>query len=484
MKFVIKLFPEIIVKSRPVRKRFSKMLEGNLRNVLKRIDEGVRVRSLWDKLEVESPDDASTELNEQLFQAMCKVPGVDLVQQIRQFEFTTLDDIYQPAQTIYAAQLKDKTFCVRVRRTGKHEFSSLDIERYVGGGLNQNSEAQGVRLKNPDVEIKLEVGQDKVSMITRQARGLGGFPIATQESVLSLISGGFDSAVSSFRFIKRGSRVHFCFFNLGGDAHETGVREMAHYLWQTYGSSHRVKFVAIPFDEVVTDILEHVDNSHMGVILKRVMMRAADKVADKLNIEALVTGEALGQVSSQTATNLNVIDKAIERVILRPLIVSDKQEIIDQAHAIGTYDLAASMPEFCGVISKSPTVKAKLSKVEAEEAKLNPNLIDEVVFRAKVEDIRDVLKQKPLEQEVEIVVSLPAQAHVIDVRNDVEVEEQPLELEDAFVTHIPFFKLATKFAELESGSDYYLYCDRGVMSRLQAIHLKEAGYANVKVYRP
>ncbi|MBW8191801.1 tRNA 4-thiouridine(8) synthase ThiI [Neiella marina] len=484
MKFVIKLFPEIIVKSRPVRKRFSKMLEGNLRNVLKRIDDGVRVRSLWDKVEVESPDDASAELNEQLFQAMCKVPGVDIVQEVRRFEFTNLDDIYQPAQTIYGPQLKGKTFSVRVRRTGTHEFSSLDIERYVGGGLNQNSDSEGVRLKNPDMEIRLSIEQNQVSMITRQAKGLGGFPIATQESVLSLISGGFDSAVSSFRFIKRGSRVHFCFFNLGGDAHETGVREMAHYLWQTFGSSHRVKFVAIAFEEVVADILENVDNSHMGVILKRVMMRAADKVAEKLNIEALVTGEAMGQVSSQTATNLNVIDKAVERVILRPLIVSDKQEIIDQAHQIGTYDLAASMPEFCGVISNSPTVKAKLSKVIAEEAKMNLNLIDEVVYRAKVEDIRDVLKEKPAQQEVDILASLPPQAHVIDVRNDVEVEAQPLELEDAFVTHIPFFKLGTKFAELDTSVDYYLYCDRGVMSRLQAIHLQEAGHQNVKVYRP
>ncbi len=484
MKFVIKLFPEIIIKSRPVRKRFSKMLEGNLRNVLKRIDEGVKVRSLWDKIEVESPADADEQLNEVLFQAMCRVPGVDVVQQIQQFPFNSLDDIYRPAQTIYAPLLTGKTFCVRVRRHGKHEFSSLDVERYVGGGLNQYSDAAGVRLKNPDMEIRLEVEQDTVSMITRQQRGLGGFPIATQESVLSLISGGFDSAVSSFRFIKRGSRVHYCFFNLGGDAHESGVREMAHYIWQQYGSSHRVKFVAIPFGDVVADILENVDNSHMGVILKRMMMRAADKVAEKLNIEALVTGEAVGQVSSQTVTNLNVIDKAIDRVILRPLIVSDKQEIIDQAHQIGTYDLAASMPEYCGVISNSPTVKAKLSKVEAEESKLNMAMLDEVVFRAKVEDIRDILQPKEQQTEVEIVNLLPEQAHVIDVRNDQEVELKPLELASAFVTHIPFFKLATQFAELDKSVTYYLYCDRGVMSRLQAIHLQEAGYNNVKVYRP
>ena len=484
MKFAIKLFPEIIVKSRPVRKRFIKMLEGNIRSVLKRIDEGIKIRALWDKIEVESPTHASSELNEQLFQAMCKIPGVDWVLEIRQFQFENMDDIYQPAQTIYGHQLKNKTFCVRVRRVGEHAFSSLDIERYVGGGLNQNSESLGVRLKNPDLEIRLEVEQNTVSMITRQQRGLGGFPIATQESVLSLLSGGFDSAVSSFRFINRGCRVHYCFFNLGGDAHESGVREMAYHLWNNFGSSHRVKFVAIPFGEVVSDILANVDNGLMGVVLKRMMMRAADKVAEKLNIEALVTGEAVGQVSSQTVTNLNVIDKAIDRVILRPLIVSDKQDIIDVAHQIGTYDLAASMPEYCGVISNNPTVKAKLSKVEAEEAKLNMALLDEVVFQAKVEDIRDVLSEKPIEHAVDIVAQLPIQAHIIDVRSDVEVEQKPLELDDVFVTHIPFFKLASKFSQLPEQTTYYLYCDRGVMSRLQAIHLKEAGHQNVKVYRP
>ncbi|MCM2680548.1 tRNA uracil 4-sulfurtransferase ThiI [Echinimonas agarilytica] len=485
MKFIIKLFPEIVIKSKSVRKRFNKILEGNLRTVLKRIDDRVRIRSAWDRMEVQTPDGLDLETQDALIAAMCRTPGISAVQQVEQCVYESVDHIYQEALKVYGAQLAGKTFCVRVKRLGNQDFSSLDVERYVGGGLNQNTDAIGVKLKKPDIEVRLDINNDVLSMVTRQHKGLGGFPIATQESVLSLISGGFDSGVSSFQFIKRGCRVHYCFFNLGGDAHESGVREMAYHIWQRYGFSHRVKFVAVPFEDVVADILENVENGYMGVVLKRQMMRAASKVADNLNIQALVTGEAVGQVSSQTISNLRVIDEVSEHVIMRPLIVSDKQTIIDQAIKIGTHDLAASMPEFCGVISKSPTIKASPKRLAEEEAKLNLSLIDEVVYRSNTEDIRDILNtNKPAPQEVEIVAELVPHSHVIDVRSDEEVEASPLELNNAFVEHIPFFKLNSEFPKLDANTDYYLYCDRGVMSRLQAIHLNEAGFANAKVYRP
>ena len=152
--------------------------------------------------------------------------------------------------------------------------------------------------------------------------------------------------------IRRGSRVHYCFFNLGGAAHEIGVKQMAYHIWQRYSASHKVRFIAINFEGVVGEILEKVDNGQMGVVLKRMMVRAASKVAQRFNIEAIVTGEALGQVSSQTLTNLRLIDEAADALVLRPLITHDKEQIIAMAKEIGTDDIAKSMPEFCGVISK------------------------------------------------------------------------------------------------------------------------------------
>src|SRR5690606_3472936 len=169
---------------------------------------------------------------------------------------------------------------------------------------------------------------DRLFVIANKNRGLGGYPLGEQDPVLSLISGGFDSTVSTYLCIKRGLRAHYCFFNLGGRAHELGVKEVAYYLWNKYGSSHRVKFITVPFEDVVREILESVDNAYMGVVLKRMMLRAAEKVAASLEIPALVTGESVAQVSSQTLINLSVIDRATDMLVLRPLSTMDKGEII------------------------------------------------------------------------------------------------------------------------------------------------------------
>ena len=165
-----------------------------------------------------------------------------------------------------------------------------------------------MKLTNPEVTVHLEVEDDRLLLIKGRYEGIGGFPDRHPEDVLSLISGGFDSGVSSYMLMRRGCRVHYCFFNLGGAAHEIGVRQVAHYLWNRFGSSHRVRFVAINFEPVVGEILEKIDDGQMGVILKRMMVRAASKVAERYGVQALVTGEALGQVSSQTLTNLRLID--------------------------------------------------------------------------------------------------------------------------------------------------------------------------------
>ena len=483
MKFIVKLFPEITIKSKSVRKRFIKLLEGNLRNVLKRVEPECKVMRGWDKIEVMTPELAGEKL-EQVIQVLTSTPGIVQIQQVKVVEFETLDDIYQHTRPVVEEQIRGKTFCVRVKRSGKHEYTSTDIERYVGGGLNQNCESAGVRLSRPDVTVKLEVNDNQLYVVEQLYKGLGGFPIATQEDVLSLISGGFDSAIASYQFIKRGSRVHYCFFNLGGAAHEAGVKQVAYHIWDRFGASHRVRFIAIPFEPIVAEILEKVDNGQMGVVLKRMMMRVAAMVADRFGIQALVTGEALGQVSSQTLTNLSVIDSVTQKLILRPLITMDKQEIIDQSRIIGTYDFSASMPEYCGVISQRPTVKAVPEKIEEQETLMDMTLLDKVVSEAKLTDIRDLVDQQDGETaEIEVVDAIDDGQVVLDIRSPEEEEAKPLELEGVEVRHIPFYKLATQFASLDQTRSYLLYCDRGVMSRLQGIYLLEAGHNNVKVLK-
>ena len=474
MKFIIKLFPEITIKSQSVRLRFIKILTGNIRNVLKHYDETLAVVRHWDNIEVRAKDE-----NQRLAirDALTRIPGIHHILEVEDVPFTDMHDIFEKALVQYRDQLEGKTFCVRVKRRGKHDFSSIDVERYVGGGLNQHIESARVKLTNPDVTVHLEVEDDRLLLIKGRYEGIGGFPIGTQEDVLSLISGGFDSGVSSYMLMRRGCRVHYCFFNLGGAAHEIGVRQVAHYLWNRFGSSHRVRFVAINFEPVVGEILEKIDDGQMGVILKRMMVRAASKVAERYGVQALVTGEALGQVSSQTLTNLRLIDNVSDTLILRPLISYDKEHIINLARQIGTEDFARTMPEYCGVISKSPTVKAVKSKIEAEEEKFDFSILDKVVEEANNVDIREIAQQTEQEVvEVETVNGFGPNDVILDIRSIDEQEDKPLKVEGIDVVSLPFYKLSTKFGDLDQNKTWLLWCERGVMSRLQALYLREQGF--------
>ncbi|OCG23885.1 tRNA 4-thiouridine(8) synthase ThiI [Gilliamella sp. wkB108] len=481
MKFIVKLFPEITIKSDSVRLRFIKILTSNIRNILKHHIEEVAVIRHWDFIEVR-PKVVNSE--DQILDLLTRIPGIHHILVVDELNFEDVHDIFEKALDYYAPLIENKTFCVRVKRRGKHEFTSIDVERYVGGGLNQHVASAKVKLTHPDITVNLEIDKDKLLLIKGRYEGLGGFPTGTQEDVISLISGGFDSGVSSYMLMRRGSRVHYCFFNLGGKTHEIGVKQMAYYLWERFGSSHKVRFIAIDFSDVVGEILEKIDDGQMGVILKRMMIRAASKIAERYKVQALVTGEALGQVSSQTLTNLRLIDNVSDTLILRPLITHDKETIINLARQIGTEDIAKTMPEFCGVISKSPTVKAIKDNIEAEELNFDFSILNKAVDEAENIDIREIAKQTDITiQHVETVTTLTSNQVIIDIRSPDEQEDNPLKLSNVEIKIIPFYKLATQFGDLDQSKQYLLYCERGVMSKLQALYLIEQGYHNVKIFK-
>ena len=332
--------------------------------------------------------------------------------------------------------------------------------------------------------MQLEVRDQKLYIVENRYEGLGGFPMGSQEGVLSLISGGFDSTVSSYMTLKRGCKTHYCFFNLGGAAHETGVKQVSHYIWQRFGSSHRVQFITVPFEAVVAEILTSVHHSQMGVVLKRMMLRAASEVAERMGIYALVTGESIAQVSSQTLPNLAVIDSVTDKLVLRPLITADKQVIIDLSKQIGTHDFAKSMPEYCGVISDRPTTHARPDRIKKEENAFDFSVLDQAIADAKVMRIDKVAEEAIAEIEVETQQQIKSGEVIIDIRHPDEEEESPLELNGVEVLKIPFYGLETEFSKLDVGQEYLLYCPKGVMSQLHALYLKERGYNNVKIYRP
>ncbi|MCO7225311.1 tRNA uracil 4-sulfurtransferase ThiI [Pleionea sp. CnH1-48] len=482
MKLVVKLFHEIVVKSKPVRKLFVTQLRRNLTKLIQEIVPEAKVFSRWDKIEVEMPDIDSTTW-EVLKERLQCTPGIDFVYRVDSHEFNELDDVAQLCIRHYAEDVKDKSFCVRIKRKGKHSFTSSEAERQIGGAILHNTEARQVDLHNPEYLLQLEIIDQTVALVREKIEGLGGYPLGQQEAVLSLISGGFDSTVSSYLMTRRGILTHFCFFNLGGLAHEIGVKQVASYLWQKYGSTQRVKFVSVPFEEVVNEILQKVDSSLMGVVLKRMMLRAAEKVAEDLALPAIVTGEAVGQVSSQTLTNLNVINECSNATVLRPLISMDKQDIIAIARDIGTEDFAASMPEYCGVISRKPTTRAKLDKVLETESDFDFSVLDNAIAEKKIVSIHQVLEGVVTDTNVEVIATPDVNDVIIDVRHPDEESLSPLMLTNNKILKIPFYSISNRLEELDKNTRYLLYCDKGVMSQVQAHQLTLQGFDNIKVFR-
>ncbi len=490
MHFIIKFFPEITIKSTPVRKRFIKQLRRNLRRLLTAVDERIEVVGSWDKMDVRGPTDLP-QLSEQVADILACTPGIAYFARAQVFSFGSIDEIAERALALWQGTLQHTTFAVRVKRSGKHDFNSIDVEKQVGAVLNQVCATAKVQLKDPAITVRMEVVNEHCYLIEEQRPGLGGFPIGTQDAVLSLVSGGFDSTVASYLTTKRGLTTHFCFFNLGGHAHELGVKEVSYYLWRKFGASHKVKFITVPFEEVVAEILKSIHHSQMGVVLKRMMLRAATEVAKQQEILALVTGESVAQVSSQTLTNLSVIDRVTDHLVLRPLITADKGEIIDISRRIGTEEFAASMPEYCGVISDKPTTRASLERIESEEANFDFSVLDAAIAEQRIESITAVADNLALPKTPQLYAELPAGVTLIDVRHPNEVERQLLSDEvrtavsksGATLINIPFYRLNTEIAKY-GDTLCLLYCDKGVMSQLHAAHLLDSGQQNVGVYRP
>jgi thiamine biosynthesis protein ThiI len=483
MKFVVKYFSEIAIKSNPVRRRFVSRLAANLRAVIEEIDPAAIVIRHWDKLEVETAVTVESSLA-QLVEAMKNCPGISYVLEVAEHPLGDMDEIAAQAMEVYRERLEGKTFAVRCKRTGQHNFRSVDVERSVGGALLANTAAAGVKLKHPDVTVDLEISKERLFVVRRRLRGLGGYPVGSLDPVLSLISGGFDSPVASYLTMRRGMRTHFLFFNLGGRDHEIGVKEVALYLWHKYGCNQRVLFISVPFEEVVAELLSNIKDSQMGVILKRMMLRVADRIAQDLEIDALVTGECVAQVSSQTLRNLSVIDEVTSKLVLRPLIATDKEDIIRLATRIGTQEFAANMPEYCGVISVNPTTKARLDRIEADERHFDMGILDRAIENSTQRRVDELVGEEELARaEVEVLTVPLAGSTIIDIRHPDEEELAPLKVHLP-VLKIPFYELHTRFSDLPAGPAYMLFCGKGVMSRLHAGHLRESTDLDVRVYAP
>ncbi len=483
MKYIVKISPEITIKSKPVRKQSISILQ---RNIKKHLDSNwveAKVVSTWDSLSIEWNDESISNI-------LKKIPGISNFLEVDNFllpkeENQIFDFVFGVAKDYFLEAIENKTFVVRVNRSWSHNFRSIDLEKYVWWGLLQHSKNAKVKLSNPDMTINLEVKNNNLYIVKNRVEWIWWYPVWFQDRVLSLISWWFDSWVSTFSMMKRWCNVDFLFFNLGWSAHELWVKQVSYYLWRNFSVWYKnAKFITINFEEVIKYLVEKVNHKYRWIILKRFMLKAASIVSKDTHY-ALVKGDSLWQVSSQTLKNMHVIDKASSNLVLRPLISFNKQEIIDISKKIWTYNFACNMPEYCWVISDKPSTWAKEENILKEEANIDDDILIRAIETKQEYFVDTMLDQYKWKDSTTLdVVFLPWDNEVvIDIRETALVKKNPLLLEWVEVIEIPFTDINHRFWVLDNTKTYLLYCEKWVLSNLHWLYLKEKWYNNVKVYR-
>ena len=277
-------------------------------------------------------------------------------------------------------------------KRGDKDFAltSPEINRKIGAAVKEKSRAR-VDLTNAELTIFIEVLRRDAFFGFDKLHGAGGLPVGASGRVVSLISGGIDSPVAAYRMMQRGCRVIFVHFHSTPYQDKTSqekVRELVSLLTRHQFQS---RLYMVPFGEIQRQIVAGVLRPLRVVLYRRMMLRIAEAIARKEKAQALVTGESLAQVASQTLENMAVIQQAAGLPILRPLVGMDKQEIIDQARKIGTFETSATPDQDCCqlFVPKHPATKAKLADVEEAESKLDlPALVQAGVEQSAVEQFK------------------------------------------------------------------------------------------------
>ena len=211
--------------------------------------------------------------------------------------------------------------------------------------------------------VNIEFRGGDVFLYHRETRGPGGLPLGSEGRVLALVSGGFDSPVAAWMVMKRGARADIVFFNLGGREHELQARAVSEYLACRWGYGVRMDLYVAEMRWIFPLLNMYFPKGFWTVVLKRAMYAAAEALARRLGAKAIVTGESLAQVASQTLHNLAATDEYVDIMVLRPLIGMDKQETMDLARRIGTYPISEKTEEFCAIASPKPSTAVDREKL-------------------------------------------------------------------------------------------------------------------------
>ena len=327
------------------------------------------------------PKDESADVDG-MFEAAKKVFGIVSVGRSAMCE-KNMDAICALAKTYLPDKLAGKrTFKVEGRRSDKaFPLGSIEIAREVGGAILSVCPWLKVDVHNPDVVVRVEIREYGAYVHAGQQKGAGGIPVGTGGKGMLLLSGGIDSPVAGYMMAKRGMKleaVYFESFPYTSEQAREKVMELARLVAVYSGP---IELHVVSLTEIQEALVKACDEDYFTLLLRRYMMAIADKLADKYACQALITGESLGQVASQTPMALHVTNIMANRPVFRPCIGMDKEEIVQIAYKINTFETSILPYEDCCTVftPKHPRTKPELAKVEEQERKLD---FDAFVARA------------------------------------------------------------------------------------------------------
>ncbi|MGH7873100.1 MAG: tRNA uracil 4-sulfurtransferase ThiI [Candidatus Binatia bacterium] len=266
-----------------------------------------------------------------------------------------------------------ESFRIETQRSDKtFPLTSPEIDRQLGAAVKEIFGAR-VDLNNAEFTVTVEILPHDAFFGFNKIAGPGGLPVGAGGRVVSLISGGIDSPVAASRMMQRGCRLIFVHFHSAPYQDKTSQEKVRQLIQLLTRHQFTSRLYLVPFGEIQRQIVASVARPLRVVLYRRMMLRIAEAIARQQKAKALITGESLGQVASQTLDNMSVIQQAARLPILRPLVGMDKQEIIDQARRIGTFEISSIPDQDCCqlFVPKHPATKARFSDVEADEAKLD-----------------------------------------------------------------------------------------------------------------
>jgi thiamine biosynthesis protein ThiI len=376
---IVRFSGELWLKKLWTRKYYEKKLSRNLRQTLKhyniKYSELVRKHGRF-YLKTSNALDAADKLA-RVFGVSSLSPSVEIS--------SDLDEIIEKSLLLLRALLKaGNSFAVRCKRVGNHDYGSSDVRKILGQKvLDAFGEKLGlsVNLSNPDVVLGVEIRDNQAFVYSQTIDAVGGMPLGVQPRVLGLFSGGIDSPVACWLVMKRGSPVVPVYFDNSPYTDEAVTKKAlkaaeAVFSWAIGGPR---KMYVVQHGENLRQIME-TNRKYTCLLCKRMMYRVAEKLAEQMHAEGIVTGEAIGEQASQTMTNLRVLSESItEYPVHRPLLGFDKHETEAIARKIGTYEMSTRKASGCGAVPYQPSTKAKLEDVHKAEEKLD---IDAMVKRS------------------------------------------------------------------------------------------------------